>query len=164
MRMMLKVTVPVEAGNKGIKDGSLARTIQSTTDRLKPEAAYFLADEGSRTALFFFNMQDASQIPGIAEPLFMGGVLLHHFLKPGRQRPRAPGPQELRLVGRILEQALGEAPDLARHLVRHTARPTRAASIALLKAPIALRFSTVIFSGWNHDRAFSLHPHRIRAR
>ncbi len=72
MRMMLKVTVPVEAGNKGIKDGSLARTIQSTTERLKPEAAYFLADEGSRTALFFFNMQDVSQIPAIAEPLFMG--------------------------------------------------------------------------------------------
>ena len=72
MRMMLKVTIPVEVGNKAIKDGSLPRTIQSTLDRLKPEAAYFLAEDGKRTALFFFNMQDASQIPAIAEPLFMG--------------------------------------------------------------------------------------------
>ena len=36
MRRMLKVTVPVEAGNKGIKDGSLARAMQSTAERLKP--------------------------------------------------------------------------------------------------------------------------------
>ncbi len=71
MRMMLKVTIPVEAGNKGVKDGSLARAFQSTAERLKPEASYFLADSGARTALFFFNMQDVSQIPAIAEPLFM---------------------------------------------------------------------------------------------
>ena len=71
MRMMLKV-IPVEAGNKAVKDGTLARTMQRTMERLKPEAAYFLAEDGKRTGLFFFNMQDVSQIPVIAEPLFMG--------------------------------------------------------------------------------------------
>ena len=72
MRMMLKVTIPVEAGNTAIKNGQLSRTMQNTMERLKPEAAYFLADEGKRTALFFFNMQDSAQIPPIAEPFFMG--------------------------------------------------------------------------------------------
>jgi hypothetical protein len=72
MRMMLKVTIPVEAGNTAIKDGTLPRTLQSTAERLKPEAAYFLAEDGKRTALFFFDMQDVSQIPSIVEPLFMG--------------------------------------------------------------------------------------------
>ncbi len=72
MRMMLKVTIPVEAGNKAIKDGALPRIMQNTLDRLKPESAYFLAEEGKRTALFFFDMQNVSQIPVIAEPLFMG--------------------------------------------------------------------------------------------
>ena len=72
MRMMLKVTIPVEAGNQAIKDGTLPRTLQSTMDRLTPEAAYFLAEDGRRTALFFFDMQDVSQIPAIVEPLFMG--------------------------------------------------------------------------------------------
>ena len=72
MRMMLKVTIPVEAGNRTIKDGTLPRTMQSTLERLKPEAAYFLAEDGKRTALFFFDMQDVSQIPVIAEPFFMG--------------------------------------------------------------------------------------------
>ncbi len=71
MRMMLKVTIPVEAGNKAVKDGTLPRVMQSTTERLKPEAAYFFAEDGKRTALFVFNMQDVSQVPAIAEPLFM---------------------------------------------------------------------------------------------
>ena len=72
MRMMMKVSIPVEAGNRALKDGSLARAMQSTTERLKPEATYFLTGEGDRTALFFFDMQDVSQIPALAEPLFMG--------------------------------------------------------------------------------------------
>ena len=72
MRMMLKVTIPVDAGNNAIKDGTLPRIMQSTTERLKPEAAYFFAEDGKRTALFVFNMQDVSQIPSIVEPVFMG--------------------------------------------------------------------------------------------
>ena len=72
MRMMLKVAIPAEASNKAVKDGTLSGTMQSTMECLKPEAEYFLAEEGKRTALFFFNMQDVSQIPAIAEPLFTG--------------------------------------------------------------------------------------------
>ena len=72
MHMMLKVTIPVEAGNKAVKDGSLAHLMKGAMGRLKPEASYFRVDNGSRTSLFFFNMQDASQLPVIAEPLFMG--------------------------------------------------------------------------------------------
>ena len=71
MRMMLKVTIPVEAGNKAIADGSLPKTMQSAIQNLKPEAAYFVAENGLRTAMFFFNMEDSSQIPVIAEPFFM---------------------------------------------------------------------------------------------
>ena len=40
--------------------------------KLKPEAAYCVAERGRRCALFFFDMRDASDIPGIAEPLFVG--------------------------------------------------------------------------------------------
>ena len=72
MRMMLKVTIPVEAGNTTIRDGSLPKTLQGVMQSLKPEAAYFLAEDGLRTAMIFFDMKDASQIPAIVEPLFMG--------------------------------------------------------------------------------------------
>ena len=46
MRMMLKVRIPVEAGNAGFKDGSLGKTIQETMEVLKPESAYFFAEDG----------------------------------------------------------------------------------------------------------------------
>lgn len=72
MRMMMRVTMPVETANKAIKDGSLPKIIKKTMDEIKPEAAYFTAENGKRTGYFFFEMKDSSQIPVIAEPLFMG--------------------------------------------------------------------------------------------
>ena len=72
MRFLLKIQMPVEAGNKSIKDGSLPKIIESTLQNLKPEASYFFAENGKRTAYIFFQLNDVSQIPVIAEPLFMG--------------------------------------------------------------------------------------------
>jgi hypothetical protein len=72
MRMMLRIWMPVESSNSAVKDGSLPRAFQSLSERLKPEAAYFFPDDGKRSALFVFDMQDASQIPSIVEPLFAG--------------------------------------------------------------------------------------------
>jgi len=72
MRMMLKVTIPTDVGNRAIKDGSLPKLLEDTMGKLKPEAAYFVADNGLRCAMIFFDMRDASDIPVIAEPLFMG--------------------------------------------------------------------------------------------
>ena len=70
MRMMLKVTIPTEAGNRAMKDGRLQRVLNETMTKLNPEAAYFVANEGSRCAMLFFEMHHASDIPAIAEPLF----------------------------------------------------------------------------------------------
>ena len=72
MRMMLKILIPTDAGNSTIKDGSLGRILEATMNKLKPEAAYFIAQDGLRSAMIFFDMKDASDIPGIVEPLFMG--------------------------------------------------------------------------------------------
>ena len=71
MRMMLRWTVPVERGNQTIKDGSLARTMESLLAELKPEAAYFWPENGERAGMMVFDMADTTQIPQIAEPLFM---------------------------------------------------------------------------------------------
>jgi hypothetical protein len=71
MRFFVKVNIPVRAGNEAAKAGKLGSTIQAILEDLKPEAAYFTADNGQRTALLFLDLQDASQIPAMAEPWFL---------------------------------------------------------------------------------------------
>ena len=71
MRFILKVSIPVEAGNAAIRDGSLGQKIQSILEDTKPEAAYFVADKGTRGAFIVVNMDDASQMPALAEPWFL---------------------------------------------------------------------------------------------
>ena len=72
MRMLLRVSIPVEAGNAAAKAGTLGSTIEKILADLKPEAAYFLADDnGQRSGSIVFDMKDTSQIPAIAEPWFL---------------------------------------------------------------------------------------------
>lgn len=72
MRMLLRVSIPVEAGNAAAKDGTLGSTIEGILADLKPEAAYFLADDsGQRSGSIVFDMKDSSQIPAVAEPWFL---------------------------------------------------------------------------------------------
>lgn len=71
MRFLLKVNIPVEAGNAAARGGKLGTTIQTILEELKPEAVYFTDSNGQRCGYLFFEMQDASQIPAIAEPWFL---------------------------------------------------------------------------------------------
>lgn len=80
MRMMMKVQMPTGSGNDAIKDGSLPRIMASSLEALKAEAAYFTAEDGMRTALIFFEMNDSSEIPPAAEPFFIEPGREYHVL------------------------------------------------------------------------------------
>jgi hypothetical protein len=72
MRMLLRVAIPVEAGNAAAKAGTLGSTIERILADLKPEAAYFYADDaGQRTGSIVFDMKEVSQIPAVTEPWFL---------------------------------------------------------------------------------------------
>jgi hypothetical protein len=72
MRFMLTVRIPPEEGNAAMKDGSFMPAFQSILEDLKPEAAYLADIEGARGGYFVVNIDDASQIPAICEPFFLG--------------------------------------------------------------------------------------------
>ena len=85
MRFLVKASIPVEAGNRAAKAGKLGSTIQSILADLKPEAAYFTDDHGQRTAFLILEVQDAAQIPAIAEPWFLAfnaGIEFHPVMRP----------------------------------------------------------------------------------
>jgi hypothetical protein len=85
MRFLVKVNIPVEAGNRAAKAGTLGTTIQAILADLKPEAVYFTDDHGQRTAFLFLDMHDASQIPAIAEPWFLAfdaNIEIHPVMVP----------------------------------------------------------------------------------
>jgi hypothetical protein len=71
MRFMITFRIPTERGNAAVRDGSLSDTLQSVLEDLKPEVAYFSDIEGARGGYLVVNMDDASQIPAVAEPLFL---------------------------------------------------------------------------------------------
>lgn len=71
MRFIVKAEICTERGNAAFKDGSFSGTMQSILEDLKPESAYFYEETGQRTALLVLNMNDASEIPRIAEPFYL---------------------------------------------------------------------------------------------
>lgn len=72
MRMMLKVSIPTEAGNKAVKDGTIGKILGQWSEQHKPEASYFVATNGERCAYFFVDIKDTTDIPSVAEPFFVG--------------------------------------------------------------------------------------------
>ena len=71
MRVMAKITIPVESGSRAVKDGSIGELIQTAAERWKPEAMYFGTFEGKRTAFVVFDMPDSSDMVAFGEPFFM---------------------------------------------------------------------------------------------
>lgn len=71
MRFIIEATVPVDAGNHAIMDGSLMGKIQNYLGEIKPEAAYFTIKNGQRTMITVVNMERADKIPAILEPLWL---------------------------------------------------------------------------------------------
>ncbi|NUS22203.1 MAG: hypothetical protein HOQ25_20850 [Mesorhizobium sp.] len=71
MRTMLRISLPTVEGNKALKDGSMGKFIEHSLSELKPEAAYFTADNGQRTAYLFVDIKDSSEMPFYAERFFL---------------------------------------------------------------------------------------------
>ena len=72
MRVMVTFSIQPEKGDALIKDGSMGEIMQSILEEIEPEAVYFTTVEGTRGGFIVINVDEASQIPAMTEPLFLG--------------------------------------------------------------------------------------------
>jgi hypothetical protein len=71
MRMVMHVYFPVDVFNAAVRDGSVGTKMQKILAQQKPEAAYFTEYHGQRSGILIVDLNDASQIPAMAEPWFL---------------------------------------------------------------------------------------------
>jgi len=72
MHMLMRAVLPVETANKAVPDGTLGAICEKVFSAIHPEAVYFLAHQGKRCCMVFFDLKSPSDIPSIAEPFFLG--------------------------------------------------------------------------------------------
>ncbi len=78
MRILVTFSMNPEKGDQLIKEGRIGETMGSILGDLQPEAAYFTDVDGTRGGFLVVDMEDASQIPAITEPLFLQlGATVH---------------------------------------------------------------------------------------
>ena len=78
MRILITFSMNPEKGDQLIKERRIGETMASILDELQPEAAYFTDVEGTRGGFLVVDMEDASQIPAVTEPLFLQvGATVH---------------------------------------------------------------------------------------
>ncbi len=99
MRFLLKVSIPTDRANELMQAGAFSKTMDSIMADLKPEAAYFVAEMGERFAYLVIHMNDASELPRIAEPFF-------HAFGAGVEALPAMVPEDLAKAGPDIERAV----------------------------------------------------------
>jgi len=72
MRFLMRWEMPTEAGNAALEDPKFGDKVQGMLKEMKAEAAYFTTLNGNRGGYIIINMDDASQMVAMAEPVFFG--------------------------------------------------------------------------------------------
>lgn len=71
MRMLMIARFPTEPFNDHVRSGEIGQRMQRTLKAIDPEHAWFTEIDGWRTGLFVVDVKKPSDVPGLAEPLFL---------------------------------------------------------------------------------------------
>ena len=74
MRVLVRVILPTEAGNRAIKGQDFIKNVQAFIDNYKAETAFFAPVNGDRSANFIIDMPSSEMMATIAEPFFQMGA------------------------------------------------------------------------------------------
>jgi hypothetical protein len=69
--MLMNVRIPHEPFNSAVRKGTVGQIMKRILEEIKPEAAYFTEQNGTRGAVIVINVNDPSEIPSFAEPWFL---------------------------------------------------------------------------------------------
>ena len=72
MRILVKMQIPAEAGNRMVQDPDFLKNIEDYIRNFNIEASYFTEINGERTALYVLDLQTTDQLAKAVEPLFQG--------------------------------------------------------------------------------------------
>jgi len=71
MRVLMTAKMQTAEFNAAVKSGNASKIMNRILEDCGPEAVYFTEEGGVRTAILVVNINDASQIPRLAEPWFL---------------------------------------------------------------------------------------------
>ena len=71
MKFMLKLTFANPSANEKIKDPKFGENMGKILEEIKAEAAYFGLIDGKRGGYIVINLNDATDMVKVAEPLFL---------------------------------------------------------------------------------------------
>jgi hypothetical protein len=92
MKFIVEADFPLEPFSTHIRQGTAGDKIASVLGAIKPEAVYFTDSGVGRGALMIVDLDSASQIPNVTEPLMLGfGASVHYRV--------AMSPEELQSAG-----------------------------------------------------------------
>jgi hypothetical protein len=74
MRTLLVARLNSDPKNAAAATAGMPDAIRAAVERWNPEAVYFTPTDGDRSCLMVFDMDDASQMPVVAEPFFAMGA------------------------------------------------------------------------------------------
>ena len=71
MKMLLSVAIPHEPFNSLVRSGKAGEVIGHILETIRPEAAYFTEQDGTRGGVFVVDVKTAADVPALAEPFFL---------------------------------------------------------------------------------------------
>jgi len=71
MKFIVRATIPNESGNSMLKSPEFSKTMENVMGDVRPETVYFGIENGKRTIFLVVNVKEGSDLPSIAEPLWM---------------------------------------------------------------------------------------------
>ncbi len=71
MKMLLTVEIPHEPFNSLVRSGKAGEIIGRILETIKPEAAYFTEQDGTRGGIFVIDVKTPSDVPSFSEPFFL---------------------------------------------------------------------------------------------